>query len=109
MRPAILPCRLELAERTNDAVPKLKHPTVQTKLFWLLRLCNIFRRLVPNFASFAALLNKKLWKCESKQFGTQDENENAEIVSLKKALKRLLVPALSRSEGRFPLETDDCD
>lgn len=54
--------RLDIANHTAGAIQGLKRPRNITKLCSFLRLCIVFRRLVPNFARIAAPLNSELQK-----------------------------------------------
>lgn len=65
----------EVSTRTIDAICGLKYPTTVTGLRSLFALCNVFCRFVPNFARFAALLNKKLHKGKLQTFHRLSNDE----------------------------------
>lgn len=52
-----MPGRLLISTKATDSIHKLQHPIDMTELESPLGLCNVFRRIVPNFARIAALLN----------------------------------------------------
>lgn len=93
----------------TDAVTKPEHPTSQTELCLLLRLCNAFRQIVPNFARLAASFNNKFRKNQPKQFGTLDEQESATATLLNVAQMGPPVLSLPKTEGWYKLDTDAYD
>ena len=53
----IKPGRLEVATKNTAAIEVFREPETQTQLRYFLGLCNVYRRLVPNFARVSALFN----------------------------------------------------
>lgn len=54
----IRPDRLELAERTTDAVEQWEKPMTWTELRSFIVICNVFRLFVPKFARLAVTSTK---------------------------------------------------
>lgn len=72
--------KLHVATQTSKAKKALQYPTTVLKLPSLLRLCNVYRRFVLNFAKLALPLNKKLEKGEALQFNLDREDESSECL-----------------------------
>lgn len=60
--------RLEVSKRMIDTVRRFEHSTSMVELRSLFRCSNVFRRLVPNIACVAILLNKKIQKAQLQTF-----------------------------------------
>lgn len=64
----IRPRRIEIASYTKDAITGSQEPTNITEIRSFQGLCNVFGRLVPNFARLAAPLNKMFRTNQSIKF-----------------------------------------
>lgn len=71
----IRPDRLEDANHTADAIYKLKTPTSVTEQRPFLELCNVFRRVVPNFANITSPLSSFLKKTKAKYLEPLEEDK----------------------------------
>lgn len=58
----IRPRRLGIASHATDAIRGLRAPTIITEIFFVVRLCIVFKRFVPNFVRLEAPLNKNYTK-----------------------------------------------
>lgn len=101
--------RIELAERTMDAITKLKNPTTQMEPNFFLGLCNAFSRFLPSFVRLTAPLDKTLRKYQPQTFGPFDEKEKPNDASLARVLISPSVLALLKSTGQYTLDTDAGD
>lgn len=63
----VAPGKVHVATKTTAAIKALQYRAAATELWSLLGLCNVYRRLVPNFAKLNSPLNKKLRKEEPLQ------------------------------------------
>lgn len=102
------PQRLHIATRTIDAVRDLKFVTTLSGLRSLLELCNVYRRIAPNFSRMAAPLIKHSKIGEPTAFELNDEEQQT-IDALKKEPITPPVLALPRLEVQLVIETDACD
>lgn len=78
----ILLGRLEVANRSSDAIRDLKRPTTQVELRYFIATCIVFRRFVPNAAGFVVPLAARLRKEQSKDLGQLDDEELTALRSL---------------------------
>lgn len=83
---AMQPGTLELADLTTEGFCNLKSPRNETGLKLFLRLCNVYRRIVPNLAFKAAPLNGKLKKGEERTFDTLTTKEYEAFATLRNRL-----------------------
>lgn len=105
----IRPGKLQVADKTTEAIEGLKPPTTVTGIRSFLGLCNVFRRFVPNFARISSPLNAKLRKGEPSSFGDLDEKETEAFNILRDKLISPPVLALPNATGRYTVDTDACD
>lgn len=64
----VAPGKLLVARKISKTVEALQEPTNIFDVRLFLGFCTVYRRVVPNFARLAALLNKKLKRGDSFQF-----------------------------------------
>lgn len=100
--------KLHVTKKTTEDIRAPQHPTTALELGSLLESRNIYRSIVLNFAKLAAQLNKKLMKGELLQIDL-DEVEMKAVDVLKDKLISPLVPASSKSNGQYTIETDTCN
>lgn len=91
--------------KTIDAVQRMKAPENKTQIRSFIGLCNVYRRLVKDFASIAALLNKQLKKTTSEEFNLKDDQTES-FEELKNRLTSPPVLALPRSDKHYTLDMD---
>lgn len=77
---------LSVAPKTIDAFQKMTPTATETKLRSFLGVCNVYRRLVKDFASIAASVNKKLKKLERNELKLS-KDQMTSFDELKKRLK----------------------
>lgn len=55
--------KLQVEQKTTEAIDSLQYPTIASELRSFFGLCNVYPRFVPNFARPVSSLSKKLKKC----------------------------------------------
>lgn len=104
----ITPRRLHFATESINAVDGLNYLTITSELWSFWELCNVYRRVVPNFSRTAAPLNRRLKKGEQTTFELNNE-ERQTVDDLNEKLTTSPVLTLPRPAGQFIIETDACD
>lgn len=105
----IKPGRLEVANHTTGAIRKRKVPTTDTELRSFLRLCNVFRWLVPGFARIASHLSKRVKTTQDKNLGPLNDQKLNALENFEEMLISLQILTLSKWEGQYRLDTDTCN
>lgn len=100
---------LKLVGNTSYAVANLESPANQTECQYFLGLYNFLHSLVPDCARLPALLKKKLRRGQQRNFGPFNDNKCAVIASLKSTFSTLPVPAVSKKDRKYTLNTSACD
>lgn len=86
----------------------MKCPTNTTELRSSFGLCNVYRRLVSNFAREAAPVNRKRRKREPTKFDLDEKGRTA-VDELKGNLMNPPILSLPRDDNPFVIKTDACD
>lgn len=92
-----------------DALCRLKYQTNLTQLQSFLRLCNVFRRFVPNFKYVANLLDEKIRKGQLQTFDRLSDEKVSSFETLEAEFEESPVLALPRYQGIYTVEKDACD
>lgn len=100
---------LDIASLTTGAYSGLKELTSRREFRSFLRLCNVFRQFVLNFARLAASLKLKLRNYQAKTFGPLNDKESKFMNSPRKALISPPILTLRKATGHMTLDTDACD
>ncbi len=89
----ITPGRLEIALKRKDAQEGFQFPTTQTQVRSFLRMCNVNRRFVKDFAKIAGPLNDLLRKGMPADLGPPT---GGQLVGFETLKQRLLAPPILR-------------
>lgn len=99
--------KLHVATKTIDAIEALRYLATVSELRPFLRVCNVYRRFVPNFAEMGAPLNKKLKNGETKQSSfDEDKMKAVDVVKVKLITPPVL--ALPKPNRQHIINTDIC-
>lgn len=80
------PGKLEVASKNTDAIVGFKEPSTKTELRSFFRLCNVYRRFVPNISRVAALLKNLLKKEVPFTLSSFDDEKRQAFQTIKDAL-----------------------
>lgn len=102
------PCRLQVAQKTTEAIRMLQYTSIVSEMMSFLGFCDVYRRLVPSFVRLASPLKKKPRKEAPRQFKLSNTLRGTMDV-LKKELITQPVLALPQLNGHYTIDTDACD
>lgn len=91
----ICPGWLEVAIHTADIIHGRATSTTATEPGPSLVLCNVFRRLVPNFARIVSFLSRRLQKAQAEDLAFLEEDQLQALYTLKEKLISPLVLTLT--------------
>lgn len=98
----IRPGLLEVAKYTSDAICELIVPTAQSKLRLAFGLCNVFSRVLPNFAHIASPLTVTLRKSQAKELEQLNEECLNDLRTLKENVSLYQYRLYSRKKNNKP-------
>lgn len=102
------PEKLTVVIEKNDTVKRFQFPTTPTHLKSFFGMCNVYRRLVLNFARVAAPLNKFL-EGKPAEFTPSDELIFKSFDTINKALVEPPVQLLPHTDLPYSFCTDACN
>lgn len=101
----IAPGKLQVAKTTIKAIELLRYSEDISQMRSFLKLCNVSRRFVPEFAMIAASSNKKFKQKVLSHFALNDKNGRA-VNELKNRFVCPAVVALPRANRQYTVDTD---
>lgn len=96
-----------MGNKTKDTIKNLKYPRNTTELRSFIGLCNVYRRLVPNFSRKAPL--EQITEKRAPKTFDLNEDERAAVGELEQNLIEPQMFSLSITDQQFTLETDSCE
>ena len=102
----VTPSRLEVAIRNTEPLKRYPFPTTQTELRSFLGLCNVYKRLILNFARVAAPLNSLFRKGYTKVIPLATTEQVTAFESLGGALISAPILHLPDFDNPFSVDTD---
>lgn len=102
----IPPTSPEVTTQTSNATKGLKLQLKATELCSFLELCNVFRRIKPNIACIAALLNQNFKKVQLTLFRSLSPDKLKAMHELQGKLMSPPIQSLSYAGDRYILDTN---
>lgn len=103
------PGKIKLTIHTADSIRKFQVPTTVIELRSFFKLCDIFRRFVPNVATIASPLSKRLCKSQVKELRSLIKEELGALEALKEKLIYLPVSTMPKSNRQYSLDIEARD
>lgn len=95
---------LDVANKEIDALQEMEPPKTKVQLRSFLGMCNVYRKLVKEFPTMAAQLNKLLKKTASESIETLTDEQQTSFDTLKQRLLAPPVLALPRADLPYVLD-----
>lgn len=97
-----------LKQTKTSIVDVDEFPKTPTQLRTFLVICNVYRRLVPNFARVAVPLNRLLRKGHPAELTPPDEDKSRAFKTLKIALVYLPMLLLPHQDHPYSIDSNSC-
>lgn len=105
---AIRPGRLEVANRTADAIPDVKIPTTQTDLRSFIGTCSVLCWFVVDFSCIGTQCTPRLLKSNGKDFEGIEKKANRFAYYTREIYLSHTIGLLTK-EGKYTHHIDACD
>lgn len=102
----IRPGKRGVTSNTTDAIGGMKYHTTISLLRSFLGLCNVLRRLVPNYGIISTQFNAKFRKDQTTKFDALSKKQKESMTELQNVLILPPVLALSWQEILYKIYTD---